>query len=258
MVRPADTRGAGSRLAQTTSTIRLVAARLGWSYALLWLFTSLLGRRLRFHVFVVFLHAFDQDPPDDDAHAGLESRVLTREDVTHFFDRDEGYGYSRAFAADALSRGDLCVGVLDGDSLLWYCWFARGPAPVFDGLEVIVDKPCLYGYNAYTQAAHRGRGLHIAGVNASSRIFGREGYRAVIAYIEAHNTAPLVAAARMGERIVGFVIVHRRAGGPRWFASRGCRQGGFRIRRSSKASGADMDAGDSGRHVKPCATPRVG
>ena len=91
----------------------------------------------------------------------------------------------RAFAVDALSRGHRCFGLLEHGRLLWYCWYARGPAPVFDEVDAVVDFPFMYGYNAHTHSDHRGRGLHRMGVNASARTFAREGYRAFTAYIEA-------------------------------------------------------------------------
>jgi L-amino acid N-acyltransferase YncA len=135
------------------------------------------------------------------------------------------------------------VGVLERGRLLWYCWYAHGPAPVFDKVEAVVDMPYLYGYNAYTNQAYRGHGLHQTGVHASARIFAGEGYRALTAYIEADNSAPLIAARRMGERVVGLVAVHRGGGTVRWFATRGCRNGGFRIRRKSELARSTLDAG---------------
>jgi hypothetical protein len=191
---------------------------------------SAIGRRISLHVFVVTIHPVD----DDQAHAnvkaaGLEARVLTVADVAHFFDRDEGYGYSRPFAAEALSRGDRCVGVLEAGRLLWYCWYARGPAPVFDDAHVECDRPFIYAYNVYTDPAARGRGLHELGVRASACIFAREGFRALTAYIEATNLPPLIAARRMRERFVGFVFVHRGRSAVRWLATRGCRNAGFRM-----------------------------
>ena len=192
-----------------------------------------IGRRLSLlHIFIVTTHRIDDEQSNIDVSTpGLEGRLLTSDDVERFFDRNEGYGYLRAFATDALARGHRCFGVLERGRLLWYCWYANGPATVFDDVEVVVDFPFMYGYNAHTHSDHRGRGLHRLGVNASARTFASEGYCAFTAYIEADNLAPLIAARRMGERVVGFAVVYRVLGRVRWFATSGCQRGGFRIQR---------------------------
>jgi hypothetical protein len=219
--------------ANVASTLRFITKRLGWGYAFLWVCAKL-GRLFSLHIFVITTHPFENGQGTDVNTAGLEARILTRDEVVHFFDQDEGFGYLRAFAADALSRGDRCFGLLEHGCLLWYCWYARGPAPVFDDVEAVADFPFLYGYNAHTDRHHRGRGLHRTGVRASAHVFAREGYRAFTAYIEAHNLQPLIAARAMGERVVGFVVVQRLAGRARSLATRGCRRGGFRLVRSEK------------------------
>jgi hypothetical protein len=188
-----------------------------------------LARRFSIHVFEVTTHPIHKEPADADAPSDLEARILTRADVARFFDREQGHSYRSAFAAEALARGDRCFGVLEDGHLLYYCWYARGPAPVLDGVFAAVEFPSLYAYNAHTHDAHRGRRLHAIGVDASGRVFAREGYRAITAYIEATNLPPLIAARRMGERVVGFAVVHRTAGGVRWFTTRGCQRAGFRL-----------------------------
>jgi hypothetical protein len=248
--RTVEMSGHGSRLASLASTLHFVTKRLGWPYALLWLCTSLL-RRLSVHIFVVTTHPIDDNPRHTGVStAGVEARLLTCDEVMHYFDSDEAYCYSRAFAAEALSRGDRCVGLLRYGSLLWYCWYARGAAPVFDDVEAVADWPFLYGYNVYTDKAHRGCGLHEVGVNASERIFAREGYRAFTAYMEADNLPPLVAARKMGEEFVGFVVLHGTLGPMPWFATSGCRKAGFRLRRGSEMAPATQSA-------VPSTSPRV-
>ena len=125
---------------------------------------------------------------------------------------------------DALSRGDRCFGLFEDKRLLWYCWYARESAPAHDDVDVVADFPFLYAYNAHTDAAHRGRGLHRIGVMASARFFAREGYRAITAYMEAHNLAPLIAARTMGEPFVGLSVSTAAGGRVRWFATPGCRR----------------------------------
>ena len=233
-----EIRSNGTRLADIAPKTRLIAKRLGWSHALLWFCTSF-ARRLSLHIFVVTTHSIDDQPGHANVKTtGLEARLLTRDDVRRFFDRDHSDSYSRAFAAEALSRNDRCVGLLENGALIWYCWFAQGAAPVFKDVEAVVEPPFLYGYNAYSDDHHRGRGLHQTGVEAAARIFAQEGYQAFTAYMEADNPAPLIASRRMGERVVGFVLVHQGTGAVRWLATPGCRKGGFRLRRKSHTRSA--------------------
>jgi hypothetical protein len=226
-----------SRLANIASAMRVTVKRLGWPHTLLWSCAAL-GRRFSMKIFVVTLHPFQQDVAHDDAStAGLQSRLLSRDDVVRYFDRADGLCYSREFALEALSRGDRCFGLFENERLLWYCWYARDSAPAHDDVDAVADFPFLYAYNAHTDAAHRGRGLHRRGVKASARFFAREGYRAFTAYIEAHNLAPLIAARTMAEPAVGLVGLYSAAGRVRWFATPGCRRAGFRIlRRPIEAS----------------------
>jgi hypothetical protein len=214
----------------------VVTRRLGVGHLLLWL-AAALGRRFSLHIFVVTTHPIDGEPTDSDAAiSDLEARLLTCHEVARFFNREQGHSYQYAFAADALARGDRCFGLLKGGRLLWYCWYARGAAPVFDGVDAAVDFPFLYVYNAHTDDAHRGRRLHSMGAQASGHFFAREGYRAFTAYIEATNLPPLIAAQRMGEWVMGFAVVRRTPGGARWFATRGCKKAGFRLTRKSERS----------------------
>jgi hypothetical protein len=227
----AENRGDGSRLANVAHTIEVVTKRLGFGHLLLWLVAAL-GRRFSIHIFVVTTHPLDDAPVEfDAATSDLEARLLTCQDVARFFDREHGHCYQNAFAADALARGDRCFGIFNGQRLLWYCWYARGPAPVFDGMNAAVDFPFLYVYNAHTDDGYRARRLHSLGSQASGRFFAREGYRAFTAYIEATNLPPLIASRRMGERFVGFAIVRRTARSVRWFATPGCKRAGFRLTR---------------------------
>ena len=222
----------GSRLRNIASSVRHAVMRLGWARTLLWSFASI-TQRCSTHFFVVASHPFDDVETDfvDPNAEGLEGRLLTSDEVVQVFTGTEGYSYSRSFAIEALSRGDRCFGIFEGDRLLWYCWYAREAAPVFDDVDVLADFPYLYAYNAHTDAEHRGRGLHRIGIELSARFFATEGYRAFTAYMEAHNLAPQIAAQRMGETIVGFVALYRASDGVRWFATRACRDGAFRIQR---------------------------
>jgi hypothetical protein len=230
-------RGVGSRLRNAASRARQVVQRLGWTHAALWL-CSAIGRRASIHVFVITIHSIaDHVIRRAEDAPGLEMRFLTAEEIARFAS-DEGYRYSPTFASAAMARGDRCFGILERDRLVCYCWYANSSAPVFDDVEVAVDRPFIYGYNAYTDQAHRGRGLHIVGIDAASSVLRSEGFNAITAYIESDNLAPLTAARKMGERFVGFVLLFRAFGRFRWFATSGCRKGGLRILRRNEPAAA--------------------
>lgn len=237
----------GARLSNVAATLRLAARRLGWMHTLLWLCASI-GRRFSTHFFVVSTHPFPEDEPDRDANIeGFEGRLLSHDEVMRFFDRADDESYSRAFALEALARGDRCFGVFEEGRLLWYCWFARAAAPIFDDVDATADFPYLYVYNAHTDPAHRGRGLHRIGSESSARFFAAEGYRAFTAYIEVLNLAALIAARKMRERAEGLVVLYRSARGVRWIASPGCRKAAFRVQRRPVNGGLRRPADEDGR-----------
>lgn len=221
-------RGVGSRLSDVVSRVRHVVRRLGWSHALLWL-CSAIGRRASIHIFVITTHPIDGAVSNLTQNlAELEARFLTSEEIVRFAS-DDRERYSPAFASEGLARRDRCFGIVEGGCLICYCWYALGAAPVFEDVEVVVDRPFVYGYNAYTDPAHRGRGLHIFGIDAAALDLRPEGFSTITAYIEADNVAPLMSARKMGERFVGFVVLSRLFGRFRWYATPGCREGGFRV-----------------------------
>ena len=229
-----ESRGAGSRLGNLLSRVRPVAKRLGWMHVFLWLCAALARRVSSVRIFVVLLHPFDS-PVASEEPGDLDARFLSPDEITRYAS-DEDFRYSAAFASEALSRGDSCFGVFIENSLLCYCWYAAGPAPVFEDIEVAVAHPYIYGYNAYTDAVHRGKGLHRLGVIAAKRQFRREDVRGFVAYIEADNVAPLTAAYRMGEERAGFVVFARLFGKLRWCATPGCREVGFTVHRRCEDS----------------------
>jgi hypothetical protein len=249
----------GARLSNVAATLRLTAKRLGWLHTLLWSCASL-GRRFSTHIFMVTTHPIAEDEADlPVSMEGFECRLLSNDDVVRFFNRLDGESYSRAFAMEALSRSDRCFGVFEGGHLVWYCWYARQSAPIFDDVDAAADFPCVYAYNAHTDAAHRGRGLHRIGVESSARFFAREGYRAFTAYIEVLNLAPLIAARKMGERVDGFVMLYRSPRGVRWIASPGCRKAAFRVRRRRTDTAYDgPPTKTGGRPLEPEPPHRVG
>jgi GNAT superfamily N-acetyltransferase len=227
-------RGVGSRLSDAASRVRQVVRRLGWTHAVLWL-CGAIGRRASVHIFVITTHVFDGAGPNLAPDlAELEARFLSSEEIVRFAgdDRDR---YSPSFAMEALARGDRCFGVIEHGRLVCYCWYAAGAAPVFDDIEVAVDRPFVYGYKAFTDPAHRGRGLHIFGISAAAQHLRPEGCTGIAAYIEADNVAPLMSARKMGESFVGSVVLFRAFGKFRWLVSPGCDKIGFRVIRRSVA-----------------------
>lgn len=170
----------------------------------------------------------------------LTARFLTRRDVRDLVE-DESRCCSSAFASGALAKGDRCFGVFEEERLISYCWYSGGPTPGLDNLLISVGPRYLFSYKAYTNAEERGRGLHGYGVAAAAAQLASEGdARGIVAYIEANNLPSLLSAQRLGDEVVGFVVVYKTAGRVRSYATSGCTAVGFRV------------------HQRECAEPLVG
>ncbi len=118
------------------------------------------------------------------------------------------------FVSDALARGDLCFGALEGERLLSYAWRSLGVAPAREGMWVRVARPHHYAYKAFTLPKWRGKHLHIAVSLASDEHFRAHGSGAEVGYNEVTNYAIGAAADYLGRRRIGY------AGYLNWFGRR--------------------------------------
>jgi hypothetical protein len=215
-----------------------VGSRVWRRLGVLQLTLGFLDRWLRtvlpLRVLVVVSHRVDAVKPAVVKHPeGVTARFLTPENVRDLADEGEGW-YSPAFASQALATGDRCLGVFQGERLVSYCWYSSGPTQALCDVLVSVDSHYLYSYKAYTDVRERGRGLLGYGIAAAATQLTAEGeVRGIVAYIEASNLSSLLSSQKLGDEVVGFVVVCRIAGVVRSFVTPGCARVGFRVQQAT-------------------------
>jgi hypothetical protein len=153
-----------------------------------------------------------------------EWRFLDREELERFSRADPSLNLTEDFLSQASARGDRCHGLIKGETLCAYAWYAKGPAPIGDSLEADFDPRYVYMYKAFTSPDLRGRRLYGAGVCGAMRELTRQGCcKGMISCVQSHNLASQKALERIGCRTVGRVVV---LGGRQpclTYSSRGCR-----------------------------------
>lgn len=117
----------------------------------------------------------------------------------------------RDFVRDALARGDLAFGALEGDRLVGYTWRTFSAAPDRDGLWVRVSRPYQYSYKAFTRPSHRRKRIHVAITFFADAYLLARGYRFEIGYTEISNFSGIGLADFMGRLKIGY------AGHVNWF-----------------------------------------
>jgi len=111
---------------------------------------------------------------------------------------------SPASAREAFARGDVCTGVLQGDRLLGYAWFAFAATPESGGIWVDFAPHAIYTYRHFVRPGHRGRRL-VSGLLAAADAYAMERGRAsCLTLIYTHNKASIRATERSGARTVGY------------------------------------------------------
>lgn len=133
----------------------------------------------------------------------------------------------------SLARGELCVGALDGRSLVGYAWFAFQAAPHVGGLWMDFNRRYVYVYRAFVHPAYRGRGIAPALYSHADPAFGEQGRDGALLCIAMGNHASLAAARRSGARVAGYcaylqagpVFLHARTSGAKRLGYRFYRPG---------------------------------
>ena len=188
------------------------------------------AKRGRLHVLRVFCRELGSaarraTPP------ALELRPLAPAELL-FHCRDPELDLREAMIREALRRGDLCLGALDGGALVGYVWFAYEIAPHTDGIWVRVPPRAVYRFKSFVRPSFRGMGIAPALYGAADAVVGRPGLDSVVDCVAVHNAASIAATLKSGSRPLG-ALAYWQAG--RWFAafhSRSVRRLGLRFYRS--------------------------
>jgi len=142
------------------------------------------------------------------------------------------YDLTPEFLDEALSKGDECYAVVDGDQPVAYGWYARSPTPTSGGLRVQFDPAYVYMYKGLTLDAYRGRRLHAIGMTRALAAYQSRGYKGLVTYIEADNLTSLKSAHRMGYVDFGQIFVIRILGRYVTLRTPGCADFAFDVART--------------------------
>jgi GNAT superfamily N-acetyltransferase len=144
--------------------------------------------------------------------------------------RDPELDLREAMIHEALRRGDLCLGALQGSALLGYVWFAYEIAPHVDGIWVRVPPRAVYRFKSFVRPSFRGMGIAGALYGAADAVVGRPGRAAVVSCVAVQN-ASIAATLKSGSRPLGALAYWQ--AGPCFvaFHSRSVRRLGLRFYR---------------------------
>lgn len=165
---------------------------------------------------------FTECPP------GFTGDFLSRETLQRV-SLDRRYDLPPEFVDDALGRGDVCYGILDGERVASYGWYTDAPTKINDDLWLHFDEAYVYRYKGLTLEPYRGRRFHAISMARTLDAWRRRGYRGMVAYVEANNLSSLKSVYRLGYVTFGRVFILRILRRYFIFNSPGCKPFGFRV-----------------------------
>ena len=139
------------------------------------------------------------------------------------------YELDAEFLQDAGRKGDECFAVFQGDSLASYSWYSREPTRINHALELQFDGRYRYMYKGFTLHSFRGHRLYPTGVTIALNAYRSEGYKGLLAYVEAQNFDSLKSCYRMGYRPCGHIRYFKIGKKYKVLAHSACRQYSLRL-----------------------------
>ncbi len=199
-----------------TSTVHDLALRTANRLLLLKVFKGFVGERLA--------PSFLLCPPP-------YRRQFLDETMLRAFALDPNTGLSAGFLDEALSKGDECYGILDGDGrLASYGWYARTPTRIDPPkLRLFFGEHYIYMYKAYTDPRHRGKKLLALAITGALKHYQQLGYQGLVAYVESNNLSSLQSCRQLGYSAFGTIVLIKLFGRFLILTSAGCRRFGLRI-----------------------------
>ncbi len=186
-----------------------------------------LGRRLGVHAYRVLCRPLSRvqiAPP-----AGIVLRPLEEREMLERCANPQQLELSPQKSAAAFSRGEVCIGAMDGGRLVGYAWFAFRPAPHVNRIWMDFDPRVIYTYRAFVHPGYRGRRIAPALYCFADGLFLDRGRTFAALCIELDNAPSLIAARRSGARTVGFVAYLHAGGRFLSLRTRGARKIGYRF-----------------------------
>ena len=136
---------------------------------------------------------------------------------------------SQASVREAFARGDVCAGVLQGERLLGYAWFAFGATPESGGIWVDFSPDAIYTYRHFVRPGHRGRRLLARLLSAADTRGAQNGRSTCLTLVYTHNLASIRASERSGARTAGYAACLKIFGRLLSWCSPGARRHGLRF-----------------------------
>lgn len=137
---------------------------------------------------------------------------------------------SPEFVTLALSRGDQCFAIWDGNVPAAYSWYAYRSTPIGQGMRLHFDPSWVYMYKGFTRPSYRGKRLYAFGVGLALERYRARGFQGLLSYVESTNFDSLKSCFRLGYRAFGSIFVLPGNERPLVVVSTpGCERMGFRI-----------------------------
>jgi hypothetical protein len=110
-----------------------------------------------------------------------------------------------SFVRRALSVGDECFAIRDGDTLAAYGWYSSSANHFSDDLTLHFSHEWVYMYRGFTHPAYRGKRLHAFGMTLALAAYQARAFKGLVSCVEARNRASLTSVYRMGYRDFGTI-----------------------------------------------------
>lgn len=180
--------------------------RILWNYGGIRVLAASVVRRclrplVRWQTMVVTERDLSLPVPEVRLRIPAEIRFLSRLEISRFRPVFEDQGLTWTMIRRRLDRGDLCVGGLSGDVLLYFIWvtFTEAWIPEFRASFLLKARE-VYAYNAVTLPEVRGNYLHPAGTAFVMREARARGCRLYLDYIHTDNLSSRRAAVKIPRR----------------------------------------------------------
>jgi hypothetical protein len=159
---------------------------------------------------------------------GFDARFVDEGELREYA-RDSANQMTPEFLRTAIARDDRCYALFDGGTLASYGWYSDLPCALDEHFVLHFDPAWTYMYKGYTLPAYRGKRLHAVGMCRALRALTEEGQEGLISCVASNNFASLHSVTRMGYKIFGDVYMLRAGGSSFTYATRSCREYGFRV-----------------------------
>jgi hypothetical protein len=133
---------------------------------------------------------------------------------------DSDMDLSQNFIDKSQVRGDICIGAFYDDQLVGYTWRTTKPVEIDGAIWIRFSDTGYYRYKSFVSPKHRRKNLFEYMKAVSERPLLEKGCDKLIACIESHNYASLLASSKSGEKTIGYsAYIKNRFGFYSWDSS---------------------------------------